>query len=61
MQLSDFLASERSKFTIFPPEDHVWSWTQHFNIKDVNTVIIGQDPYHGVGQAHGKDLFIHQI
>ena len=53
LQLSEFLAEERSRYTIFPPEDQVWSWTKHFNIQNVKSVIIGQDPYHGVGQAHG--------
>lgn len=51
LQLSNHLASERVKYTIFPPEHLVWS--QHCEIKDVKTVIIGQDPYHGPGQAHG--------
>ncbi|XP_057367608.1 uracil-DNA glycosylase-like [Daphnia carinata] len=51
--LSDFLASERSKHTIFPPEHLIWSWTHFCDIQDIKAVIIGQDPYHGVGQAHG--------
>jgi uracil-DNA glycosylase len=31
----------------------VWSWTQYFDVKDTKVVILGQDPYHGPGQAHG--------
>lgn len=31
----------------------VWSWTHHFDVKDTKVVILGQDPYHGPGQAHG--------
>lgn len=53
LQLSNHLASERAKYTIFPPEQLVWSWTQYCEIKDIKAVIIGQDPYHGPGQAHG--------
>ena len=30
-----------------------FSWTHHFDIKDTKVVILGQDPYHGPGQAHG--------
>lgn len=55
-QLSDFLILERSKHTIFPPEELVWSWTHHCSIKEIKVVIIGQDPYHGPGQAHGRNI-----
>ena len=57
LQLSQFLASERSKSVIFPPEHLVWSWTHFCDIQEVKAVIIGQDPYHGQGQAHGN-IFI---
>ncbi|XP_046450308.1 uracil-DNA glycosylase-like [Daphnia pulex] len=52
-ELSKFLGSERSKSTIFPPEHLVWSWTHFCDIQNIKVVIIGQDPYHGPGQAHG--------
>lgn len=53
--LSKFVEAERKANVnkIFPPEDQVWSWTHHFDIKDTKVVILGQDPYHGPGQAHG--------
>ena len=53
--LSDFVSSERasSSKTIFPPPRQVWSWTHDFEVKKTKVVIIGQDPYHGEGQAHG--------
>ena len=53
-KLSEFLAEERSKHTIYPPEHQVWSWTHFTSIQQIKVVIIGQDPYHGPGQAHGK-------
>ena len=31
----------------------VWTWTRDFDVKDTKVVILGQDPYHGPGQAHG--------
>jgi len=52
-QLNDFMVTERSKYTIFPVAEDVWSWTRHTTIQDVRVVILGQDPYHGPGQAHG--------
>ncbi|GLH15691.1 Uracil-DNA glycosylase [Gryllus bimaculatus] len=53
MKLSRFLVQERSQKRIFPPEEHVWTWTQRCDISDIKVVILGQDPYHNPGQAHG--------
>ncbi len=52
-QLNDFIVTERAEYTIFPPAEDVWSWTRHTSIQDIRVVILGQDPYHGSGQAHG--------
>ena len=52
-KLSDFVSKERDSGTIYPSQGEVWSWTQHVSISDVKVVILGQDPYHGPGQAHG--------
>lgn len=52
-KLKKFVMSERSSQTIFPPVEDVFSWTRFCKIKDVKVVILGQDPYHGEGQAHG--------
>ena len=43
----------RKTRTIFPPEADVFTALNLIAFKDVKTVIIGQDPYHGHGQAHG--------
>ena len=51
--LSTYLQEERRTRTVFPPPQDVFNWSAHCNIKDVKVVIIGQDPYHGPGQAHG--------
>lgn len=53
LKLNDFVVSERQKSTVYPPEDQVYTWTQLCDIKKVKVVILGQDPYHGPGQAHG--------
>ncbi|XP_055335136.1 uracil-DNA glycosylase-like isoform X2 [Paramacrobiotus metropolitanus] len=53
LKLSEFVTKERQNGTVFPPADQVFSWTEHFPIQDTKVVILGQDPYHGVRQAHG--------
>jgi len=52
-KLSQFVDGERKKSTVFPTAEKVWSWTNCTNIQDIRVVILGQDPYHGPGQAHG--------
>lgn len=52
-KLSEFVSRERQKGTVYPPADQVWTWTTKVPIKDVKVVILGQDPYHNPGQAHG--------
>ncbi|XP_062399623.1 uracil DNA glycosylase a isoform X1 [Sardina pilchardus] len=52
-ELMSFVADERKKHTVYPPPHQVFTWTQMCDIKDVKVVVLGQDPYHGPGQAHG--------
>ncbi|PXF41810.1 Uracil-DNA glycosylase [Gracilariopsis chorda] len=51
--LSDFVATERRAHTVYPPPDKVFSAFNHSSFIRTRVVIIGQDPYHGPGQAHG--------
>lgn len=37
----------------FPPREDVYSWSRHTPFHNVKVVIVGQDPYHNVNQAHG--------
>ncbi|XP_065838900.1 uracil-DNA glycosylase-like [Oscarella lobularis] len=53
VKLSRFVEVERSKTTIYPPDDSVFSWTRYCKIGEVKVVILGQDPYHQPKQAHG--------
>tara|TARA_B110000114_G_C14962948_1_gene345130 strand:+ start:90 stop:764 length:675 start_codon:yes stop_codon:yes gene_type:complete len=39
--------------TIFPSENNVFNAFENVDISEVKVVILGQDPYHGAGQAHG--------
>ncbi|XP_034728376.1 uracil DNA glycosylase a [Etheostoma cragini] len=52
-KLMDFVSKERKRHTVYPPAEHVFTWTQMCEIHDVKVVILGQDPYHGPNQAHG--------
>ena len=52
--LRQFLLNEKSKGKqIFPPGDEIFTALNTTAFDDVNVVILGQDPYHGAGQAHG--------
>jgi uracil-DNA glycosylase len=53
-ELKDFLLSEQSKNKIiYPPSNNIFSSLQLTPLNKVKVVIIGQDPYHGKGQANG--------
>ncbi|CAB1322028.1 unnamed protein product [Coregonus sp. 'balchen'] len=46
--LMSFVDGERKRNTVYPPPQHVFTWTQMCDIQDVKVVVLGQDPYHGV-------------
>lgn len=52
-KLRDFLSEERQKYQVFPPEDEVFNALRQTPYDEVKVVILGQDPYHDEGQAHG--------
>lgn len=52
-ELKSFMIEEKKKHKIYPPEDLIFSAFNRTPIDKVKVVIIGQDPYHGVGQANG--------
>lgn len=51
--LNTFLKKERSRGEVFPPEKDVFNALKLTPFNDVRVLILGQDPYHDVGQAHG--------
>jgi uracil-DNA glycosylase len=53
IKLTDFVRSEYSQYTIFPPGKLIFNAFNLCPFDKTNVVIIGQDPYHGDGQAHG--------
>ena len=52
-RLRDFLEKERKEHTVYPPEDEVFTALRLTPYDETKVVILGQDPYHGPGQAHG--------
>ncbi|CAN0601650.1 unnamed protein product, partial [Ectocarpus sp. 12 AP-2014] len=52
--LADFLAAEeQAGKTLFPASHHCFNALNSTPLDQVRVVILGQDPYHGPGQAHG--------
>ena len=51
--LQKTLVAERAAGPVFPPENEVFSAFHLTPFESVRAVILGQDPYHGEGQAHG--------
>ncbi len=51
--LRAFLASEYRTHTIYPDMHDIFNALKYTAFEDVKAVILGQDPYHGPGQAHG--------
>ncbi len=47
------VARQRAKGTVYPPESLVFNALHLTPLPSVRVVIVGQDPYHGPGQAHG--------
>lgn len=53
VQLQAFLAAEYGEHTIFPPAEEIFSALDYTPYDQVQVLIVGQDPYHDDGQAHG--------
>lgn len=51
--LQAFVKDERRKFQVFPPDKEVFAALHLTPYEQVSVLILGQDPYHGAGQAHG--------
>lgn len=51
--LKNFLTEEKKNYTIFPPGSLIFNAFNLTPFDQVNVVILGQDPYHDFGQAHG--------
>jgi uracil-DNA glycosylase len=52
-ELRTFVDAERRRAPVYPPADEVFAALHLTPYADVKVLILGQDPYHGPGQAHG--------
>ena len=52
-ELQQFVHAERSRYPVYPPPGEVFAALHLTPFADVKVLILGQDPYHGPGQAHG--------
>ncbi|XP_047447937.1 uracil-DNA glycosylase-like isoform X2 [Mugil cephalus] len=52
-KLMNFVSEERQRYVVYPPDEHIFTWTQTCDIRDVKVVILGQNPYHNPDEAHG--------
>ena len=56
--LKMFLVEEKKSHTIYPRGENIFAAFEHTPFENVKVVILGQDPYHGVGQAHGLSFSV---
>ena len=52
-QLQAFVDDERRRHTVYPSREDVFASLRTTSYADVKVLVLGQDPYHGPGQAHG--------
>ena len=58
--LMAFVAEQRSEHTVFPKPEDAFNAFRFSSLADTRVVILGQDPYHGAGQAHGLSFSVQQ-
>ena len=57
-KLRTILINEYNTHTIYPDKYDIFNALHYTDFKDVNVVILGQDPYHGPNQAHGLSFSV---
>lgn len=60
LQLTEFVKQEYKSNTIFPPPAQIFNAFEYCPFEKVKVVILGQDPYHGKGQAHGLAFSVNE-
>ena len=57
-ELTTFLTMEYQNHSCYPAEDFIFNAFEHCHYHQVKIVLLGQDPYHGAGQAHGLSFSV---
>ncbi|MBT2663795.1 uracil-DNA glycosylase [Bacillus sp. ISL-45] len=58
LDLREFLIDEYRTRTVYPEKEDIFNALKFTDYEDVKVVILGQDPYHGQGQAHGLSFSV---
>lgn len=58
LKLKEFLVNEYNTKTIYPDKNNIFTALKLTPYEEVKVVILGQDPYHGPGQAHGLSFSV---
>ena len=56
--LFEFVKNEYSTTVVYPPADDIFNAFHFTPLKDVKVLLLGQDPYHNVHQAHGLSFSV---
>jgi len=59
LELLRFVADRRRSAEVYPPANQVFNAIRLCTLENLKVVIVGQDPYHGPGQAHGLSFSVH--
>ena len=57
-KLQDFVRDERKTYKVYPAPNDTFNALKNTPLDEVKAVILGQDPYHGAGQAHGLSFSV---
>lgn len=57
-KLGLFVKQQYKEYTCFPDYDNIFNALRYTDFDEVKVVILGQDPYHGVGEAHGLSFSV---
>ncbi|MCZ8355595.1 MAG: uracil-DNA glycosylase [Cyclobacteriaceae bacterium] len=60
VELTQFVKEEYKSATVFPPGKEIFKAFDCCSFDDLRVVVLGQDPYHGAGQAHGLCFSVNQ-
>ena len=59
-KLEAFLTEEYANYTVYPPREDIFNAQRAASYADTKVVILGQDPYHQPGQAHGMCFSVNE-
>ena len=59
-ELGIFIKNEYKNKTIFPPYENIFDALRFTDYDKVKVVVLGQDPYHGLGEAHGLSFSVRE-